>query len=274
MLLPIMIGRLARVPVAVMVHDPSGFNGKRPIDRLRHWTQTESMVLAGRLADALLVSVDPSVIPWTRRLRRRTRRLVVGSNVGENPNGGRPSSAGHSFTVAVFGVTEGPRGRHERELIIEVSRRALQGDRPVRVVAFGRGTEPGNGRWPSVNGVRIEAHGLVSSESASVLLGGANVLLHVRGPVSSRRGAVVAAIAHGLPVVGWRGSETAAPVTEAGVLLFEHGDVHGLVSGLVQIAADDRFASELRRRNLEAWRRYFSWEAIAASFVEALGCLQ
>ena len=46
-----------------------------------------------------------------------------------------------------------------------------------------------------------------------------DVLLFVRGHISTRRGSAIAGIACGLPVIAFEGPETAAPITEAGLAL-------------------------------------------------------
>lgn len=271
MILPAIASRAAGVRVAAMIHDPSGFGGSRVVDRARRAAQHASMKLLTLLTDPLFVSVDPAVVPWLDRHRDRVQRLVVGSNVGENPGGPQEGERHGPFRVAVFGVAEGPRGAEERRLVVEVARMAAKRLGQVTVVAFGRGTGPEAGPWPKASGVEVEMHGLVPCEEASQLLSGAGALLHVRGPVSTRRGTVAAAIAHGLPIVGYGGAETAPPVTEAGVMLVEPDDVDGLASALIRLGADDDFACEFRRRSREAWREHFSWERIAARFLDGLG---
>ncbi|HEV2618009.1 MAG TPA: hypothetical protein VGU63_15535, partial [Candidatus Acidoferrales bacterium] len=98
----------------------------------------------------------------------------------------------------------------------------------------------------------------------------ANALLCIRGHVSSRRGSAIAGIACGLPIVGYRGEETAFPITEAGVLLVENGDRDGVADALCRILTDDKLHEELCRRSVNAERQYFSWNAIAAQFLHVL----
>ncbi len=274
MIFPIVVAWGAGIRAGAMIHDPLGFGGGRLVDRLRRGVQCASMRLLTRLADPVFVSVEPSLIPWLGGCRDKAFRLVVGSNVGENPNGVRRERQGHPFGVTVFGVTEGLRGAHEREVIVEVARRAAVAIGPVRIVAFGRGTGPEDGQWPDAPDISVESHGLVSAVEAANLLSEANLLLHIRGPISSCRGTVAAAIAHALPIVGYRGTETGPPVTEAGVVTVEPGDLDALASALVRIREDCEFAFHLREKTVGAWRDYFSWEAIARAFLRGVRCVQ
>jgi glycosyltransferase involved in cell wall biosynthesis len=224
-----------------------------------------------QLADMVFVTVEPLRLPWAKGCKRKLRALVVGSNVGEALGSSVEQRQRNSqFTVAVFGCTEGPRGGEERQIIVQVAARVAEKVHRVRVVAFGRGTAPGEARWPEASGVTVETYGVVPSEHASAFLRNADALLLVRGAVSSRRGSAIAGIAHGLPVVGFASPETGWPITEGGIVFCRLGDVEGLASALVRVAKDSEFAASLRRRSAEVYGRYFSWEAIATRFLSVL----
>lgn len=272
MLAPALVARVAGIRVAAVLHDPSGFGGARVRDRMRRLVQLASMRCVARICTKTFVTVHPSVIPWASRRKDQPELLVVGSNVWERDWSRDPMRpAGQDeFRVAVFGCTEGSRGDLERQTIVRASSLAARQLGRVHVLAFGRGTRPGEA-WPQSDGVTVESMGLVSAEEASAILSGVDAMLFVRGGMCSRRGAAVAAIAHGLPVVGFRGSETAWPVTEAGVVLVDPGDVEGLAAGLVRVATDGGFAACLRRRNAEVYRRCFSWDAVASHLLAGLG---
>jgi hypothetical protein len=271
MLLPLLAAKLARLRVAAVLHDPFAFEGRRLRDRVRRSVQHLGMRSVIQLADMVFVTVEPVRLPWAKRSQRKLRLLVVGSNVGKALGLAAEQGQRNSpFTVAVFGCTEGLRGREERQTIVQVAERVAEKVGHVRVVAFGRGTAPKGARWPEALGVAIESYGLVPSEQASVLLRNSDALLFVRGAVSSRRGSAVAAIAHGLPVVGFASSETGWPITEGGVMSCRLGDVEGLANALVRVATDTEFAASLRRRSAEAYDKYFSWDAIVSRLLAAL----
>jgi len=89
------------------------------------------------------------------------------------------------------------------------------------------------------------------------------------GPVVKVR--AIAGIACGLPIVGYRGGETAFPITDAGILLVDPGDRVGIAEALTRVLCDAKFRDEMRQRSLAAGQRDFSWDAIAEQFLLALG---
>jgi glycosyltransferase involved in cell wall biosynthesis len=54
------------------------------------------------------------------------------------------------------------------------------------------------------------------------------------------------------------------------VNLVDRGDRDGLVRGLAQVLTNEELRQELRQRSLHAATQYFSWDAIAASFGDAM----
>ncbi len=108
------------------------------------------------------------------------------------------------------------------------------------------------------------------AEAVERRLSQTDVLLFVRGGISSRRGSAIAGIICGLPLVSYSWRETAPPVTEAGVVLTPSGDREALADALAKVLADDVYRSQLRRRSIGAREKYFSWKAIAARYLEAL----
>jgi glycosyltransferase involved in cell wall biosynthesis len=98
-----------------------------------------------------------------------------------------------------------------------------------------------------------------------------DVLLFVRGGISSRRGSAIAGIACGLPVVALDGPETASPITEAGVVFADPKRQSGLGEALLRVLSDAEYRGLLAERSRRAQEKYFSWRAIAARYAEALG---
>jgi glycosyltransferase involved in cell wall biosynthesis len=112
--------------------------------------------------------------------------------------------------------------------------------------------------------------GIVPPRTISAWLAESDVLLFSRDEVSSRRGTAIAAVAHGLPVVGFEGTETGYPITEAGVALARPGNVNGLVDHILRIASEPGRAAQLRLKSRLAYETYFSWDRIAMSYEDAL----
>jgi glycosyltransferase involved in cell wall biosynthesis len=227
------------------------------------------------VVERAFVTVAPERLPWIpARTADRVFLLPVGSNVlPGNPMAGDRDGF-DSFTVAVFGVT-GQHACEEVRVIAETLATVSRSVGKTRLLAVGRGTgeaAPLFERFLRGSGVKVVVRGLAPAPEVSEALSSAHALLFVRGSVSSRRGTVVAAIAHGLPIVGYDGSEAAWPITEAGVVLCAPGDTDALATSLVRLALDTRWAEELRYRSRSAYERYFSWARIAERFEEGLAC--
>jgi glycosyltransferase involved in cell wall biosynthesis len=93
-----------------------------------------------------------------------------------------------------------------------------------------------------------------------------DVLLFVRGPISSRRSSAIAGIACGLPIIAYPGSETDAPITDAGVVLVSPDQPDDLNAQLVRILSDPAYRRYLADRSRTAYQKHFAWSVIAARF--------
>ncbi len=173
------------------------------------------------------------------------------------------------MTIAVYGVTGGSQTLPEVAAIAFVLKQVSSSARPLRLLVFGRGSREAElALRSSLAGakIEIETHGLVSSEQVPQVLAPADVLLFVRGHISSRRGSAIAGIACGLPVVCYSGPDTDWPVTEAGILAAPMADREGLAAALENVLSDGELRSALSSRSRDAHEKYFSWAAITARF--------
>jgi glycosyltransferase involved in cell wall biosynthesis len=118
--------------------------------------------------------------------------------------------------------------------------------------------------------VEINVEGVIEPEEVVKRLCACDALLFVRGTISSRRGSAIAGIACGLPVIAYTGDETAAPITEAGVVLVSPSNSEELRVALVRVLSDRSYREELAARSRAAYRSHFSWRAIAARFAALL----
>ena len=118
--------------------------------------------------------------------------------------------------------------------------------------------------------VQVVVHGLLAGDEIVRVLGSCHAMLFTRGQISSRRGSAIAGIACGLPIIAPEGSETAAPLTEAGVVLLPAGARDEFGPALVRVLTDDAYRESLAERSRRAQERYFSWRAISAQYVKSL----
>lgn len=265
--------KLRGAEVCVVFHDVTYDPARGFIRRLRVACQYRTMRIALRWAACSILTVPPAQLAWLPDYPKRTAFIPVGSNF---PGAGAATARAtlpSVPTVAVFGVTWGPRCEQEVKDIAYAMKQAAARLPRVRLMVIGRGSreaEPALRRELSGTNVELSVLGVLPPKELRQNLSQADVMLCVRGHISSRRGSAIAGIECGLPVIGYRGPETALPMTEAGVLLFDSNDLGGLADALTRVLTDERLYQDLRQRNLIAAQKYFSWDAIAAQFIRVL----
>ncbi|HKV29280.1 MAG TPA: glycosyltransferase [Candidatus Acidoferrales bacterium] len=268
--------KLRGTKICVVFHDIRYDRAKGWKQRVRVAFQYRTMRLALRWAARVVLTVPASQVPWLpKNSAAKATFIPVGANLPEAewPATSRNIWPNGVATIAVFGITEGEQGQREAAEISFLIGKVIEKLPNVRVVAMGRGsTEAEDALRRVLEGseVQISVCGLLAAEKVRENLVQADVLLCVRGHISSRRGSAIAGIACGLPVVGYRGEETAFPITEAGVLLVESGDRDGMAEALCRVLGDDKLREGLRQRSVAAQRKFFSWDAIAAQFLHVL----
>jgi glycosyltransferase involved in cell wall biosynthesis len=274
--------RRAGARSAVIFHDPSGAPlrpgvalWKRVGDRVRRRLQSKLLRQTCELAEHSFFTVAPSVVDWLGAHHSKASFLPTGANVPTPEELGiAPRSLGNATpTVAIFGITGLPAGEREIALLERALPRAVAACPRFRIVAFGRGTDQSAAalrRAAAACGVGCDVLGLVAAEKITGALAASDVQLFLRGGISSRRGTVAAGLACGLPIVAFRGRETAMPVTDAGVALVPEGDAEALGEALGRVLADPVHRAELSDRSRAAHRHWFSWESIADRLLVAL----
>lgn len=224
-------------------------------------------------SDLAIFTVDIDKLPGLRLGREKAVFIPVGANCPEAIHGDSPTVK----TVAVYGITGGIRTSIEVGDIGAALKRASKKVGPVRLVLFGRGSKDAESALRSELAgaeVEMEVLGLLTPEQVSQALAGSDVLLFVRGSISSRRGSAIAGIATGLPIVCYAGKETAWPITEAGILAVPVGDREALAAALETVLTDGSFRRALAERSRQAQGKYFSWAAIVERFAAVLGTIQ
>ena len=260
---------------AVVFHD---FMPARGSGFVRHARATSQLRVLRQLyarSNLAVFTVPVDKITWLSPQHEKAIFIPVGSNFPELDreianNDGSPSS---ESTIAVFGFTGGAQGVEEVSDITYALKSVQAKGVRLRLIAIGRGTavfEEELSKALNGSGIELSMLGLMPAEQLVQSLARAQVMLCVRGHVSSRRGSAIAGIVCGVPIVGYRGAETGFPITEAGVMLVEQRDREGLVQALAQVLTDERLYRELRQRNTAAAQQYFCWNAIASQFVSAI----
>jgi glycosyltransferase involved in cell wall biosynthesis len=256
----------------VVFHDFEPFPGNRVIDRVRRTCQLRVLRRLYDLADLAIFTALLEKVSWLPEEHHKAAFIPIGANcpaagtrVGTSPSDAK--------TVAVFCLTG---GRHTDAEVRDIGY-ALKGVKAtagrLRLVVLGRGSreaEPALRAEFAGTGINVETLGLLSPEEVSHTLTHSDVLLFVRGSISSRRGSAIAGIACGLPIVSYAGPETGWPITEAGVLAVPQGDRDALSGSLGRVLTDGALRAALAERSRRAQALYFSWPAIASGYAAAL----
>jgi glycosyltransferase involved in cell wall biosynthesis len=259
----------------VVFHDSEGYHGSRMVDRLRRKVQIYTMRKALQLADLVILNVPPENAPWIPVGSRKAVCIPVGANLPSPERGWSQAKVTRAEppSVVVFSLSGGRVLEQEAQTISEAVRYAGEKLGTLRLVVAGRNSEAGGlllKEKLAGTHVQVMTYGLLAGGKLVSLLGSCEVMLFVRGPVSSRRGSAIAGIACGLPIVGQEGWETGWPFTEAGVVLLPRDQEPDYGQALVRILSDRSYALSLAERSRQAYLRYFSWDVIATQYLEAL----
>ncbi len=255
---------------AVVFHDASPYPGSRMIDRLRRTLQIYVMRHALLLAELSVLTIPLENVPWIPRGPRNIVFIPVGANLPspEKAWSVEKNRADGTATLGVFSVSADSLG-----VIAQAVCHAAEKTGKLRLVVLGRNSvEAGMQLRVQLAGapVQVVVHGLLAEDEIPRILGSCHAMLFTRGQISSRRGSAIAGIACGLPVIAPEGSETAAPLTEAGVVLLPAGAKNEFGPALVRVLTDDAYRESLAERSRRAQQRYFSWSAIAAQYAGAM----
>jgi glycosyltransferase involved in cell wall biosynthesis len=261
--------------VGVVFHDVEPYSGERVIDKLRRQVQVRTMRIALELADAAIFTVPPEKISWKPRQLAKSSFIPVGANLPVTPERGPRVTAETRKTliVAVFGITGGATGEREAHEILGAVRYAAQRLGAFRLAVFGRHAEEREAALrEGLRDVPVEVsvEGVLDGRQVVEKLRASDVLLFVRGGISTRRSSAIAGIACGLPVIARAASETAAPITEAGVAFYSDEIDNQLGDVLARVLENANYRALLAEKSRRAYEEHFSWRAIAKKYADAL----
>jgi glycosyltransferase involved in cell wall biosynthesis len=267
--------RRAGARVAVVYHDAGPYSGGRALDKLRRAMQLHVMRRSLRGSDLAIFTVPLNAISWIGAPSRNATFIPVGANVplaviSEKKSQQRSREV---LRIAVFGITGGEAGRRESARIVEAIRFACASIGELELHAFGRHADHCESLLrEGLRGVPVDVQvkGVVPTREIVRELCSADVMLFMRGAISTRRGSAIAGIACGLPVIAERGAETSGPIEEAGVVLVSGEKPGEFGDALVRVLANRGYRAKLAERSKLAQDKYFSWDAIAARYAEEL----
>jgi len=259
--------------VAIVFHDVTPYSSSRLIDQLRRGIQMRTMRRALQLAERAILTVPLEKVSWFNFLQEKAVFIPVGPNFIIPETCSIDERISKVPTIGVFGITGGAAGARETEIIQSAIRYAAEHLGKLQLIVFGRQAElrESSLRKGFLNlPIELSIEGIVQPYQVVQKLFVCDVLLFVRGHISSRRSSAIAGIACGLPIVGFEGNETAPPITAAGVVLVAQSRQDELNAALVRVLSDNSYRAQLAAQSRTAFKFYFSWPSIAAKFARLL----
>jgi glycosyltransferase involved in cell wall biosynthesis len=275
-LVTLAILRRRGVPCAVVFHEPSRQTQfpTRWIDRIRGASQDWVIRKLYDRASKNIFTVPLETVAWLHAGNDKAAFIPIGANIPERVQRRAAPAQGKLKTVIVFGVSDSPEAAApEVNVISAVMLEACDSLGKLRLVVAGRGAlEAGELFAKAFQGRDIDlvVHGVLPAERIAGEFESADALLFVRGPITTRRGSAMAAIACGVPLVGYRGPEVSSVLEAAGVEWSPLQDRESLARGLIRVLSDSQRWMELHERNLEVQRNHLSWNRIAERFQAVL----
>ena len=265
----------AGVRLSVVFHDVEPFTGPRFIDRLRRSAQLRAMRRAMDVCEVAVFTVAMEKLAWMEPQYTHSVFIPVGANfpvTGEAAS--RKSIAhDHKLNIAVFSVTGGKFMQTEVGEITDAVKFSASRLKNLKLTVFGRHAKDAEGelcKRLDGAGVDIQVLGLLSNEDVVRTMSNCDVLLFVRGPISTRRSSAIAGIACGLPVIAAEGPETSSLIKDAGVAFYSPQKKGDLGEVLLHVLEDQHYRASLAQRSWIAQQRYFSWNVIAGRYAKFL----
>jgi glycosyltransferase involved in cell wall biosynthesis len=261
-----------RPAIALMVHEPYVPTGSWRLTLMSLWQRLQLGAL--RLgADVVLVSIEP----WTRELEAQppggaVRHLPVGSNFPDAR--GEAAAERRRLGLDEETLVVSCLGRDHPsflgEYVVAAVNAIAASGRPVALLNLGAEAPRPSGVDPTV---AIHSPGYLEPGAFAAKLAAADLFLApLIDGVSTRRGSLMAALQHGLPVVGTSGHLTDPALREAApaLRLTEVGDSGCFSSAAARLAADPdaRAAAGAEARRL--YERDFDWPVAADRLLAAL----
>ncbi len=262
---------------AIVFHDALPYTAPRFVDRVRRAVQLWVMRKLYRLSVYSFMTVPVENVAWLPHPATKAQFIPIAANLSGTlvklNDGNSVRENNLPKKIAIFGVTGPPQLQPEVEFIAQIVRQTSEQLGTIKLLVLGRNAQEAEAPLrAALAGAKVELEilGVLPSDDIERRLSESDVLLFLRGGISSRRGSALAGLACGLPVVAFEGPETGPPITEAGVLLSPEGDRPALANNLTRVLSDDALRNDLRKRSLEAREKYFSWNVIARKFLQVL----
>ncbi|HEY2326043.1 MAG TPA: glycosyltransferase [Gaiellaceae bacterium] len=226
------------------------------------WQRAQLAVLV-RLSDGVLISTERWRAALHRTAAASATLLPVGSNVPDRRSA-RAQMRAHlgadAETIVVGSLMTSHPSRDISSITAALNRLVRDGRRTI-YVHLGADAPPLAG---VAEGIAIHAPGPLSAEELAEHLAALDIYLapFIEG-VSTRRGSLVAALQHGIAVVG---TEPGEPLLD-GLLLVPAGRPDLFAEATAALAASGERRDELGRSARQIYEQGFDWQVIASQLV-------
>jgi glycosyltransferase involved in cell wall biosynthesis len=267
---------------AVVFHEHTGFGGSRWRERIRHAFEIWVLRALYRKSERGIFTIPLDTVEWlppagSKRVapgnQKKAVFIPIGGNIPECLERRDAASFDQEKRVVVFGVRGFPAATGEVADIAAVMREASKTIPNLRLIVVGRGSREAQSELASAlegSSVRLDVRGVLPAEEIAREFQRARALLFVWSYITLQRGGALAAIACGLPIVGYGNCAPSGALTEAGIEWSPWRDRDALAQALIRVLTDPQRWMELHERNLYAQENYFSWNRIAELYITAL----
>ena len=209
-------------------------------------------------------------------LLRRSHFIPVGPNLPIPAQWQTPRPLNEIPIVGVFSITGGNQGAMETQRILAAVQHAAKSVGKLHLSVFGRHAEL---RQEALRkglenySVEVSVDGVLEDGQIIERIRGCDVLLFVRGGISTRRSSAIAGISCAVPMVAFVGPETSWPFPDAGVILVSPSAPDELNDALVRLLANPELRAGLSRVNQLIYSEHFAWPVIARRYAALLNSL-
>lgn len=274
--LPVMLLILRAFPqrpgVALMVHE-----AYVPMDSLRWvlmglWQRLQFAAMRVA-ADVVFTSIDP----WVRKFaagypKRPVHHLPVGSNFPdsrEHREAERRRLGVNPATLVLGTLARDHRSWLGKYVVAAVNEISASGA-SVRLLVLGADAPAISGLDPQVD---VEKPGFLEDSEFAARLAMVDLFLApLEDGLSTRRGSLMVALQHGLPVIGTVGVSTDALLQEAGdaLRMTPAGDPQEFATAAASLAADSEARTEMGLVARSLYERNFDWPVVADRMLATL----
>jgi glycosyltransferase involved in cell wall biosynthesis len=267
---------------AVVFHEHTGFGGSSWRERIRHAFEIWVLRTLYRKSERGIFTIPLDTVEWLSPAgaeraapgnQKKAVFIPIGGNIPECLDRRDAASLDQQKRVVVFGVRGFPAASGEVADIAAVMREASKTIPNLRLIVVGRGSREAQKELASALegcSVGLDVRGVLPAEEITREFQRAHALLFVWSYITLQRGGALAAIACGLPIVGYGNGAPSGPLAEAGIEWSPWRDREALAQALVRVLTDPQRWMELHERNVSAQERYFSWNRIAELYITAL----